>query len=141
MRFTKLVVESFQAVQRADVEFGPGLNVLYGPNDLGKSTLATAIRAALLVPPTAAEAEAFTPWYADATPRVSLSFVDDSGHHWKVNKGFGSRGANAGAELLHSKDCRARGDREGIHECKRAHEERSTATHRSEAFTRTRGRV
>ena len=29
----------------------PGLNVLYGPNDLGKSTLAAAIRAALLVPP------------------------------------------------------------------------------------------
>ena len=47
MRFTKLVVESFQAIQKAEVDFGPGLNILYGPNDLGKSTLASAIRAAM----------------------------------------------------------------------------------------------
>ncbi len=104
MRFTKLVVESFQAVQSADVEFGPGLNILYGPNDLGKSTLATAIRAALLVPPSSAEASTFAPWYADAVPLVSLSFTDDSGQHWRVKKGFGSSGARAGAELFHSKD-------------------------------------
>lgn len=104
MRFTKLVVESFQAVQHAEVEFGPGLNILYGPNDLGKSTLATAIRAALLVPPGSAEASTFAPWYADAVPLVSLSFTDDAGHHWRVKKGFGSSGARAGAELFHSKD-------------------------------------
>ncbi|NOU33606.1 MAG: AAA family ATPase [Polyangiaceae bacterium] len=104
MRFSKLVVESFQAIQRAEVEFGPGLNVLYGPNDLGKSTLATAIRAALLVAPSSAEASSFTPWYADATPRVSLTFSDEGGHHWKVNKAFGSSGGSTGAELLHSKD-------------------------------------
>jgi uncharacterized protein YhaN len=103
MRFAKLVVESFQAIQRADVEFGPGLNVLYGPNDLGKSTLATAIRAALLVPSTSSEAESYTAWYADATPRVALTFVDDSGHYWRVKKAFGG-GAGTGAELEHSKD-------------------------------------
>lgn len=103
MRFTKLVVESFQAIQRADIEFGPGLNVLYGPNDLGKSTLATAIRAALLVPPTSSEADSYTPWYADAVPRVSLTFTADDGHYWKISKGFGSR-TNTGAELHHSKD-------------------------------------
>ncbi len=104
MWFRKLVVESFQAIQRAEIEFGPGLNILYGPNDLGKSTLATAIRAALLVMPSAAEASKFTPWYADKTPRVSLTFADDSGHYWKVNKGFGGSGADTGAELHHSKD-------------------------------------
>ena len=56
MRFVKVAVESFQAIQRADVEFGPGLNVVYGPNDLGKSTLARhQFRAALLVPPTSSK--------------------------------------------------------------------------------------
>lgn len=104
MRFTKIAVESFQAIQRAEVEFGPGLNVLYGPNDLGKSTLATAIRAALLVAPSSSEASNFRPWYADATPRVSLTFADDSGHFWKVSKRFGSSGANVSAELFYSKD-------------------------------------
>jgi hypothetical protein len=104
MWFRKLVVESFQAIQRAEIEFGPGLNILYGPNDLGKSTLATAIRAALLVMPGSAEASKFTPWYADKTPRVSLTFADDTGHYWRVSKGFGSSGADTGAELHHSKD-------------------------------------
>jgi len=103
MRFTKLVVETFQAIQRAEIEFGVGLNVLYGPNDLGKSTLATAIRAVLLVPPGSAEAARFTPWNADATPRVTLTFVDDDGHYWRVWKGFGD-GVGTGAELHHSKD-------------------------------------
>ncbi len=80
MRFERLVVEAFQAIQHAEIDFGPGLNVLYGPNDLGKSTLAAAIRAALLVPPTSSDAAQFIPWYADSTPRVSLTFVDDSGN-------------------------------------------------------------
>src|SRR5579859_2938496 len=103
MKFVKVAIESFQAIQRAEVEFGPGLNVLYGPNDLGKSTLGAAMRAALLVPPTSSEAAQFASWYADATPRVSLTFVDDVGHYWKVSKGFGD-GAHTGSELMHSKD-------------------------------------
>ena len=69
MRLARLSVESFQAIERADVEFGPALNVLYGPNDLGKSTLAMAIRAAFLVPPTSTEAERYSPWHSGATPR------------------------------------------------------------------------
>ena len=40
MKLIRLRVESFAAIGHVDVEFGPGLNVLYGPNDLGKSTMA-----------------------------------------------------------------------------------------------------
>ena len=40
MKLIRLRVESFAAIGNVDVEFGPGLNVLYGPNDLGKSTMA-----------------------------------------------------------------------------------------------------
>jgi len=50
MRLVKLSVQRFQCIESAEVDFGPGLNVLYGPNDLGKSSLAWAIRAALLLP-------------------------------------------------------------------------------------------
>ncbi|HTU62546.1 MAG TPA: ATP-binding protein [Polyangiales bacterium] len=39
MRFVELVIDSFQTLQSARLTLGPGLNVLYGPNDLGKSTL------------------------------------------------------------------------------------------------------
>lgn len=101
MRFIELAVEGFQALENARVAFGPGLNVLYGPNDLGKSTLAAAIRAALLVPYKSTEAKSFSSWYADVTPRVSLTFADDQEHIWQIKKAFGS---GASAELLHSKD-------------------------------------
>ncbi len=50
MRILRLCVADFAAVPKAEIDFGPGLNVLYGPNDLGKSTLADAIRLALLLP-------------------------------------------------------------------------------------------
>ena len=101
MRFVELAIEAFQALERARVELGPGLNVLYGPNDLGKSTLAGAIRAALLVQPRAAEAQRYGSWYADSSPRVTLTFQDDQERYWQVRKTFGS---GASAELLHSKD-------------------------------------
>jgi hypothetical protein len=101
MRFIKLVVESFQGITRAELDFGPGLNILYGQNDLGKSTLACAVRAALLMQPKSTDAERFVSWYADAAPRVELTFADDDEHVWKVKKTF-ARGASA--ELLHSKD-------------------------------------
>lgn len=101
MRFVRLSVEAFQAVGRAEIDFGSGLNVLYGENDLGKSTLAAAVRAALLVPPNTAEAERFVSWYADAAPTVELTFADDSAQFWRVKKVFHR---SARAELLHSKD-------------------------------------
>jgi energy-coupling factor transporter ATP-binding protein EcfA2 len=100
MRFVDLEVKSFQAIASARVEFAPGLNVLFGPNDLGKSTLVSALRAALLIPVKSSEAEAFVPWYRDAIPRVVLTFEADDGRYWRVTKEFGA----GSAELRSSKD-------------------------------------
>ena len=47
MRLHRLRITSFAAIGSLDVELGPGLNVLYGPNDLGKSTVVAAIRLGL----------------------------------------------------------------------------------------------
>lgn len=114
MRLTRLTVDAFKVVKRAEIDFGPNLNILYGPNDLGKSTLATAIRAALLVPPNSSEAHTYTSWFGPDNPRVELTLIDADGHYWKVKKTFGTSSTSA-AELLHSKDgltfaqdCRAR---------------------------------
>jgi uncharacterized protein YhaN len=103
MRFVRLVVDAFRAIEHAEVHFGPGLNVLYGPNDLGKSTLAAAIRAALLVTPTSSEASQFSSWFADAAPCVALTFVDATERYWTIRKAFGD-GSNRAAELLFSND-------------------------------------
>lgn len=104
MRFVRIVVKNFQALESADVEFGPGLNIIFGPNDLGKSTLASAIRAALLIRPSSAEATAYCPWFLDAVPEVALTFQDDNDRYWRVRKSFGTAASQATAELQDSKD-------------------------------------
>jgi hypothetical protein len=120
MKLLELKVESFQCVERAEVKLGRALNILYGPNDLGKSTLAQAIRAALLVASGSTEGDRFAPWYKDAGPRVELEFADDKERVWRVHKSFG-RGASA--ELKYAKDgrsfvtdCRARQVEEKLRE-------------------------
>ena len=47
MRLLSLTVEHFRCVRKASLDFVPGLNILFGPNDLGKSSLVRAMRAAL----------------------------------------------------------------------------------------------
>jgi DNA repair exonuclease SbcCD ATPase subunit len=103
MRFVRLSIEHFQVVRQLDVEFGPGINVLHGPNDLGKSTVAAAIRAALLVPSSGSEAESYSSWFSGVSPRVELTLVDGEERWWKVRKNFGSASASS-AEMFHSKD-------------------------------------
>jgi hypothetical protein len=90
-------------VKSARIDFGPGLNILYGPNDLGKSSLATAMRAALLLQTNSAAAQVFHPWHANEDPTVTLAFVDSAGKYWRVKKTFG---ASSGAQLWFSKDGR-----------------------------------
>lgn len=113
MRLSSLGVRSFGCIEEARLELGPGLNVLYGPNDLGKSTLARAIRAVLLLPSTHKEAEIFRPWHRDAIPEVSLTFEakDEAGSEqqartWRLLKAFAS-GRRARAELEGSNDGRS----------------------------------
>lgn len=102
MRFRRLIVRDFRAIEEARVELGPGLNVLYGPNDLGKTTLATAIRAALLLPAESTAHQSFVPWHKDERPEVDLYF-EHNGSVYRVRKTFGS-GAAASAELFSSLD-------------------------------------
>jgi hypothetical protein len=102
MRFVRLEVESFQGIREASVDFAPGLNVLHGRNDLGKSTLVRTMRAALLVPAASTEARDFATWQrGDVSPRVRLTFQQDDGRFWRVDKTFGH---GSRAELFFSKD-------------------------------------
>ena len=87
------------------LEFGPGLNVLYGPNDLGKSSLAWAIRAVLLMQHNSAEHERFVSWYGPGEPRVALTICDDDERYWRVTKCF-AKGAAGRSTLESSKDGR-----------------------------------
>lgn len=101
MRLHRLRVENFAGIGAGDVEFGVGLNVLYGPNDLGKSTLAEAIRLALLLPHTSTHSEPYSSWRGGQEPLVELTFQTEPQRYWRVSKRFGKGGSSA---LLESKD-------------------------------------
>ena len=90
MKLISLLVENFRGIRKARLEFGAGLNVLHGPNDLGKSSLATAIRAALLLQTTSKEYEEFVSWYGADDPSVELVFESEPQRIWRVRKKFGS---------------------------------------------------
>jgi recombinational DNA repair ATPase RecF len=100
MRLASLEVENFKGVDHARLELGPGLNVLYGPNELGKSTLAEAIRAVLLLPPKSTHQQAYQPWHSDLRPEVTITLQDDEGNYHRAFKRFGSDTA----QLKFSKD-------------------------------------
>jgi chromosome segregation ATPase len=100
VKIVKLSVERFQCIESAEVNFGPGLNVLFGPNDLGKTSLAWAIRAALLLQHNSSAHERFVSWHGGGEPRVSLTLTDDNDRYWRITKTFGS--GTVGRSLLES---------------------------------------
>lgn len=94
LRLIALEVQNFGCVRASKIEFAPGLNVLFGPNDLGKSTLIAAIRSVLLLPHSSTAASGFAPWREDAVPEVSLTL--EAERYYRVTKRFasGSRGSS-----------------------------------------------
>lgn len=102
MRLHALRVEHFGCIDQAKVEFGAGLNVLYGPNDLGKSTLALAVRAALLLPTGSSAQSEFVQWSGDNKPVVTLEVVANDARYYRITKRFVRGGG--GAQLEESND-------------------------------------
>lgn len=95
MWIRRLEVTHCAGIAAASVDLAPGLNVLHGPNELGKSTLAAAIRAALLLQSQSSAAEPLRDWHIDALPEVTLTFEQEPGRNWRVRKRFGGSGAYA----------------------------------------------
>ena len=95
MWIRRLEVTHCAGIAAASVDLAPGLNVLHGPNELGKSTLAAAIRAALLLQSQSSTAEPLRDWHVDALPEVTLTFEQEPGRNWRVRKRFGGSGAYA----------------------------------------------
>ncbi len=93
MRLHRLKVTNFAGIGEADIAFGPGLNVLFGPNDLGKSSLADAIRLALLLPFGSTDSDPYIPWAGGGDPVVHLTFATDEQRYWRVRKQFGKGGS------------------------------------------------
>lgn len=102
MRLLALDVEHFGPIRSAKLALGPGLNVLYGPNDLGKSHLVAAIRVALLHPHDRKEALGYAPWNSDHTPEVQLEFELSPELRYRVRKSL-AKGSRGSSELFCSR--------------------------------------
>ena len=92
MWIKRLEVTDWAGIAAAAIDLEPGLNVLHGPNELGKSSLVNAVRAALLLQSTSAAAAPLRDWHADAPPQVTLTFEQEAQRVWRVRKSFGSSG-------------------------------------------------
>ncbi len=90
MLLQSLEVQNFRAVRQASLTFGRGLNILFGPNDLGKSSLVDALRAAFLLPYSSAEGQKFQPWArSEKVPTVIVRF-EAQHKEWRISKEFGA---------------------------------------------------
>src|SRR5882672_9399885 len=94
MELVSLEVEHFGCIGRARVAFGPGLNVLHGPNEIGKSSIARAIRFALLLPSSSSAATDSVPWNGEGEPAVTLVFKTAPTSYFRVRKLFGTATAS-----------------------------------------------
>lgn len=90
MKLHTLEVEDFRGIRRATVTFGPGLTVLHGPNELGKSTLVEAIHAALFTPSTSTVGNEHVQWGSNRPASVALTF-EHQDRLWRVTKRFGPK--------------------------------------------------
>jgi uncharacterized protein YhaN len=83
VRIRRLQVHDLRRYRELDIDLAPGVTVIRGPNEAGKSTIQRAIELALTrrVTSSAADLEALRPWDApsdtDARPRISMEFEQD----------------------------------------------------------------
>ncbi len=94
MELVSLEIERFGRVARTSIGFKPGLNVLHGANEVGKSSIARAIRFALLLPASSTAVEPWVPWHGGGDPAVTLVFRKGSTEYFRVKKVFGTSTAS-----------------------------------------------
>ena len=103
MWIRQISVRHFAGIRSVELSFERGLNVLHGRNEIGKSTLVDAMRAALLLQHGATAARDFEDWYADQPPQVVLTFETEPQRIWRVRKSFG-KGSDGSSYLDFSRD-------------------------------------
>ena len=89
MRLKSLSVSSWKRFSTTrTLSFEPGLNLVVGPNESGKSSLVQALRAAFLERYTTGTLDTVRPWGdSSAAPEVSLEF-EFEGQNWRLIKRF-----------------------------------------------------
>lgn len=87
MRIEKITLRDFRGVKESAVEFSPGVTIVAGPNEVGKSSIADAIRLLRTMKHSsrAGPIRSLQPVGKDVGPEVELEFTS-RGHHVWVRK-------------------------------------------------------
>jgi hypothetical protein len=86
VRFRSLRIDGFGRLCDRRFTFGPGLNVVVGPNEAGKSTLAAALVASLYGLQRG-EKDRWRPWTVNAYA-TALTYETADGAVWEVHRAF-----------------------------------------------------
>lgn len=95
MILKRLSVKNFRGIVTQTLEFAPGLNVIAGPNESGKSTLREALHHAFLSPSSSrgpSKLGHIRPWEGKANPEVEVEFHHD-GQDYLVRRVFFGKGS------------------------------------------------
>jgi DNA repair exonuclease SbcCD ATPase subunit len=101
VRIASLTIRNLRRYREQEIELAPGLTIVRGPNEAGKSTLQRAIELALTrkVTSTAGDLDGLVSWDADDGARTSIemgfTYDDEDGgiHQGRLEKSFlGARG-------------------------------------------------
>jgi DNA repair protein SbcC/Rad50 len=94
MILNTITLEPFAGIKNRTLNFAPGLNVVLGPNEAGKSTIVNALRSVLFVSTKLTDAQlkrslkAFLPVEGGDTIRVTLTFLSAGKRH-TIRKSWG----------------------------------------------------
>ncbi len=93
MVITRLEIQRFKCWRRARFDFKPGLNVVRGPNESGKSTLRAALMAVLFGNPTSSSetVQDWTSWGQAERCELKLEYTDHAGRACQLRKDFAGR--------------------------------------------------
>lgn len=105
MILTKLKITSFGKLKNLEINFNEGLNVIYGANEAGKSTIQTFIKAMLYGMNSRKQdirendRKRYLPWDGDRASG-ELYFLDDDNNEYVIRKTFGSTKAYDRQEII-----------------------------------------
>jgi recombinational DNA repair ATPase RecF len=89
MKIERCEIKRFGKLKNFKAEFAPGLNLVKGPNEAGKTTLVEALGAGLFGDPqdVSREVKEKTSWGSDKKFELVLE-LEDGGERWQLSKDF-----------------------------------------------------
>lgn len=92
MELRHIRLTNFRRFENLDESFGPGLNVIKGPNEAGKSTIHTAIMMGLFDRPTGKKSEEeLRKWGSKNLYQIELTYAREDGQEVTIRKNYDAR--------------------------------------------------